>query len=144
MGHHRTGSFGVYYAITKWNYYLQGADIIVHNDHKPLNKFLHGKNANKVNRWGLELAMYNITSEWISEACNKAADCLLCLVELPQDKPVQINMLFATNTEGPTFNTRSQTHQHLFLDTSTSQPDITPEVSEATDPTPKSLPVDKL
>ena len=29
-------TFGVYYAITKWNYYLQGADIIVQNDHKPL------------------------------------------------------------------------------------------------------------
>ena len=27
---------GIYYAITKWNYYLQGADIIVRNDHKPL------------------------------------------------------------------------------------------------------------
>ena len=42
----------VYYSITKWNYYLQGADIIVQNEHKPLNKFLNGKNANnKVNRW---------------------------------------------------------------------------------------------
>ena len=29
-------AFGVYYAITKWNYYLQGANIIVRNDHKPL------------------------------------------------------------------------------------------------------------
>ena len=29
-------AFGVYCAITKWNYYLQGADIIVWNDHKPL------------------------------------------------------------------------------------------------------------
>ena len=29
-------AYGVYYAITKWNYYLQGADIIVRNDHKPL------------------------------------------------------------------------------------------------------------
>ena len=29
-------AFGVYYAITKWNYYLQGDDIIVWNDHKPL------------------------------------------------------------------------------------------------------------
>ena len=48
-------AYGVYYAITKWNYYLQGADIIVRNDHKPLTKFLNGKNANnKVNRWGLE------------------------------------------------------------------------------------------
>ena len=62
-------AYGVYYAITKWNYYLQGADIIVHNDHKPLAKFLNGKNANnKVNRWGLELATYNIMFEWISGA----------------------------------------------------------------------------
>ena len=29
-------AFGVYYAITKWNYYLQGANIIVWNDHKLL------------------------------------------------------------------------------------------------------------
>ena len=29
--------------ITKWNYYLQGADITVKNDHKPLVKFLNGK-----------------------------------------------------------------------------------------------------
>ena len=29
-------AFGVYYAITKWNYYLQGTNIIVCNDHKPL------------------------------------------------------------------------------------------------------------
>ena len=48
-------------------------------------------------------------------------------------------MLSATNTDGPTFNARSQTHQHLSLDTSTSQTDITPEITEATDPTPKSL-----
>ena len=36
-------AYGVYYAITKWNYYLQRADIIVQNDHKPLNKFQNGK-----------------------------------------------------------------------------------------------------
>ena len=29
-------AYGIYYAITKWNYYLQGADIIVRNNHKPL------------------------------------------------------------------------------------------------------------
>ena len=34
-------AFGVYYAITKWNYYLQGADIIVRNDHEPLAYFKH-------------------------------------------------------------------------------------------------------
>ena len=55
-------AYGVYYAVTKWNYYLQGADVIVRNDHKPLKKILNGKNANNnVNRWGLELASYNIT-----------------------------------------------------------------------------------
>ena len=44
-------AYGVYYAITKWNYCLQGTDIAVRNDHKPLAKFLNGKNANnKVNR----------------------------------------------------------------------------------------------
>ena len=54
-------AYGVYYTVTKWNYYLQGADIIVQNDHRPLAKFLNGKNTNnKVNRWGLELATYNI------------------------------------------------------------------------------------
>ena len=48
-------AYGVYCAVTKWNYYLQGADIIVRNNHKELTKFLNGKNANnKVNRWGLE------------------------------------------------------------------------------------------
>ena len=57
-------AYGVYYAITKWNYYLQGMDIIVKNDHKPLAKFLNGKIANnKVNRWSLELTTYNITSK---------------------------------------------------------------------------------
>ena len=36
-------AYGVYYAITKGNYYLQGADITVKNDHKPLAWFLNGK-----------------------------------------------------------------------------------------------------
>ena len=76
--------YGVHYAKTKWNYYLQGADIVVRNDHKPLNRFLNGKNANnKVNRWELELATYNFTFEWISGSHNKAADYLSHLVELP-------------------------------------------------------------
>ena len=64
--------------VKKWNYYLQVADIIVKNDHKPLAWFLNGKNKNtKINRWGLELASYNITFKWTSGARNKAADCLL-------------------------------------------------------------------
>ena len=138
-------AYGVYYAITKWNYYLQGADIIVQNDHKPLNKFLSEKNMNnKVNSWGLELATYNIMFEWISGACNKAADCLSQLVELPQDKPVSINILSVTDADGPTFNTRSQTCACLSTHTSTLQPDVIPDISEAKDPIPKSLTADRL
>ena len=75
-------AYGVYYTVTKWNYYLQGTDTTVRNDNKPLAKFLNGKNANnKVNRWVLELATYNMTFEWISGAKDKAADCLSRLVE---------------------------------------------------------------
>ena len=97
----------IYFAIKKWNYYLQGADIIVRNDHKPLARFLNGKNENtKINRWGLELASYNITFKWISGARNKAADCLLQLVELPEKhqknqtgtKSMRINMVRAVTT----------------------------------------------
>ena len=29
-------AYSVYYAVRKWNYYLQGVEVIVHNDHKPL------------------------------------------------------------------------------------------------------------
>ena len=100
-------AYGIYFAIKKWNYYLQGADIIVRNDHKPLARLLNGKNKNtKINRWGLELASYNITFEWISGARNKAADCLSRLVEFPEKhqknqtgtKPTRINMVRAVTT----------------------------------------------
>ena len=64
-------AYGVYYTVTKWNYYLQGVAITVRNDHKPLARFLNGKNGNnKANGWGLELATYNITFKWISGAHN--------------------------------------------------------------------------
>ena len=36
-------AYDIYYAITKWNYYLQGTNITVKNDHKPLAWFLNGK-----------------------------------------------------------------------------------------------------
>ena len=71
-------AYGIYYAVTKWKYYLQGSDIFIHNDQKPVQTFLNGKNANnKVNRWSLELTTYNITFEWISGTHNRASDCLL-------------------------------------------------------------------
>ena len=95
-------------------YYLQGADIIVRNDHKPLAQFLNGKNENtKINRWGLEIASYNITFKWISGAKNKAADFLSRLVELPEKhqknpsgtKPTLINMVKAVTTRSGTRKT---------------------------------------
>ena len=104
-------AYGIYFAINKWNYYLQGADITVRNDHKQLAQFLNGKNENtKINRWGLELASYNITFEWISGARNKAADCLSRLVEIPKKhqrsqtvtKPTRINMVRAVTTRSVT------------------------------------------
>ena len=107
-------AYGIYFTIKKWNYYLTGADIIVRNDHKPLAWFLNGKNENtKINRWGLELASYNITFEWISGAKNKAADCLSPLVEFPEKhqknpngcKPMLINMVKAITTRSGMRNT---------------------------------------
>ena len=109
-------AYGVYYVITKWNYYLQGADFTVKNGHKPLAKFLNEKNANnKVNRWSLELATYNITIKWISGAKNKAANCLSQLVELPTTPPATVNMLTVTYTDGPASNTRSCTKSTLLI-----------------------------
>ena len=62
---------------------------------------------NKVNQWGLELATYNRIFKWTSGAKNKAADCLSHLVELPAATSAMINMLSASNTDGPAYNTRS-------------------------------------
>ena len=138
-------AYGVNYAVTKWNYYLQGADIIVRNDHKPLAKFLNGKNTdNKVNRWGLELVTYNITFEWISGAKNKAADCLSGLVEPLTPPQAMINMLTITHADGPAFNTRGHTKQDSTAINATTSPDITPNISSDTSSTPKSLTADRL
>ena len=133
-------AFGVYYAITKWNYYLQGANIIVQNDHKPLARFLNSKNTNnKVNRWSLELATYNITFEWISGSRNKAADCLSRLVS-PTGK--SINMLTASINDRPAFHTRSCTQS---ISDPTSTPPVIPQlhISQDDTPIPKSLTADQ-
>ena len=133
-------AFGVYYTITKWNYYLQGANITVRNDHKPLARFLNGKNANnKVNRLSLELATYNITFEWISGARNKAADCLSRLVS-PTN--TTINRLTASVTDGPAFHTRS--HTRNASDTTPTTPLAPqPHFSPDSNPTPKSITEDR-
>ena len=62
-------------------------------------------------------------------------------MELPQPTPAPLNLLSVTNSDRPAFNTRSQTSQCLSMDSSTLQPDVIPEISEALDPTPNSLTV---
>ena len=133
-------AYGIYYTIPKWNYYLQGADIIVRNDCKPLAQFLNGKNTNnKVNRWSLELATYNISFELISGARNKAADCLSRLV-----KPIttSVTMLTAAPTDGPAFHTRSYTQNTSSSTTSTPHPDTAHQISQDPTAAAKSLTVD--
>ena len=96
-----------------------------------------GKNANnKVNRWSLELATYNINFEWISGAKNNAADCLLRLV-----KPIStsVNMLTASSTDRPAFHTRGHTQHTSSSATSTPHPDTTPQISQEPNTAPKAL-----
>ena len=134
-------AFGIYYAITKWNYYLQGADIIVRNDHKPLAQFLNGKNTNnKVNRLSLELATYNISFEWISGARNKAADCPSRLVT---PTSTSINVLTASFSDGPAFHTRSHTKSTLDS-TSALHTGAAPHISQDPTTTPKPITADHL
>ena len=104
-------------------------------------QFLNGKNTNnKVNRWSLELATYNITFEWISGAKNKAADCLSRLVS---PTGTSINMLTASLNDGPAFHTRSHT-QSTSASTSALPTDPTPHISQDATPTPKPLTADHL
>ena len=138
-------AYGVHYAITKWNYYLQGTDIIVKNDHKLLAKFLNDKNSNnKVNRWSLKLATYTITFEWISGAKNKATNFLSWLVEQMLTTPATVNMLTVMHTDGPAYNTRRHTKKDSAGTTFTPHPDVTPNISPDTNQTPKSLIPDRL
>ena len=65
-------------------------------------------------------------------------------MELPQTTPALINLLSVTNSNGPAFNFRSQTHQGLTTDTSTVQPDVMQEISNTPDPTPKLLTANRL
>ena len=108
-------AYWVYFTITKWNLNLHDSGIVVKNAHKPLQKFLNGKSANNnANHWSVELANYNVTFEWISGACIKAADCLSRLVEVPQSNAaassILINVVIVSPTDGSTPHTHSKTN----------------------------------
>ena len=151
MKQHRTGSLQCILHSHKmkvlparsWNHSMQWP--------QTTGKISQWKNANnKVNRWALELATYNITFEWISGAQNKAADCLSQLVELPQYRPATVNMLSATNLDALAFNTRSRTAQHTTTEDPTYptwQPQsdaVTSDVTGTPSTTSKPLSTDRL
>ena len=51
----------IHMAVTKFTYYLEEADIILHSDHLSLKKFLHKNTFNaKVNIWATELRTHKI------------------------------------------------------------------------------------
>ena len=78
---------------------------------------------------------------------NKAADCLSRLVDLPQDRPVAVQMLSATNLDGPAFNARSRTAQCTTTEDSTTQPQSDAVITDITDKpstTPKPLTTDRF
>ena len=113
MEHNRTGSLWHWLCCNKVELLSTGIwHCCLPNDHKPLQKFVNGKNANnKENIWSLELATYNITFEWISGAHNKAPDCLSWLVDVkdtPTVPTASINMLVTSTPDGPATHTTQQ------------------------------------
>ena len=65
-------------------------------------------------------------------------------MELPQHRPTTINMLSATHSDGPAFNTRSKMAQHSSPEDTTPQRDaVAPEVTDTQTTTPKSLTADR-
>ena len=53
-------------------------------------------------------------------------------------------MLTSSHADGPTFNTRSHTQNTSSSTTLTPHPDISPQISQETTPTPKPLTADQL
>ena len=67
------------------------------------------------------------------------------LVELPQDRLATINMLSATYSDGPAFNTWGRTAKHSSSEDTTPQTDsVEPNVTDTPNNMPKSLTADRL
>ena len=67
------------------------------------------------------------------------ADCLSLLVEPTTSSQTTVNMLTATDTDRPAFNTRSHTQKSSPDTTSITHPDVSPQISQEATPTPKLL-----
>ena len=107
-------AYGIYYVVTKWNNYLQGSDIVVCNEHKPLQKFLNGRNTNnKVNRWSLELATYNINFGVDIRCLQQGSWLPFNIGRCPPTMPTAlINMLVTSTPDGPATHTCSKIHNN--------------------------------
>ena len=68
--------------------------------------------------------------EWISRPRNNAASCLSRLVKLPNNNEASVMMLTATNSDGPVFNTWSQTSQQCQI-TKDTRPSNTPSINKS-------------
>ena len=59
-------AFAIYMSVKKLSFYLTDAQILLRNDHKPLEKFLLKNTLNsKVNNWAMELEAFNIQFDYI-------------------------------------------------------------------------------
>ena len=106
-------AYGVYYTIPKCNYYLQGADIIVHNDHKPLAKFLNERmtiTRSTDGDWNLwpTISLLSGYQEHETKLPTASPDWL----NYQNNREATVKMLTATNSDRPAFNTRiKMSHQ---------------------------------
>ena len=147
-------TYKVDHAITKCHYYLQRDDIIVHNDHKPLAKFLNEKKSLQQGEQ-MGTGTYNLQhhiqidlgsmehGHWLPSRLEK----------LPNDSNTTIRMLTGTISDRPAFNTRSKTSHKgkttMNTEPSNTQPDnetVTPDlttVKTTQDVTPKPLMQDR-
>ena len=70
-------------------------------------------------------------------------NCLSQLVE-PTSTSTTVNMLTATHTDRPTFNTRSCTQNTSPNTTLTPHTDVSPQITQESTPTTKPLTADRL
>ena len=80
-------AFAIYMSVKKLSFYLTDAQILLRNDHKPLEKFLLKNMLNsKVNNWAMELEAFNIQFDYI-KVSNILADTLSHLIAIDPDTP---------------------------------------------------------
>ena len=82
-------AFAIYMSVKKLSFYLTDAQILLRNDHKPLEKFLQ-KNTlkSKVNNWAMELEAFKIQFYYIEGSSYILADTLSHLIVIDPDTPL--------------------------------------------------------